>query len=164
MVPDFKEFIVQHFSILQSMGFFRQECWSRLPFPSPGDLQIQGWNSLFLQLLHYRWILYHWATEEAWELRTQRWLWLSPSRGSQSDRELKQGRRQLEQSLSMWLNLKKVSVAVHKREGLHLVERVKGGFVDLVPFELTVNKNLKEGKMKWVIRKVSLGEVSKSLK
>ena len=60
--------------------------------------------------------------------------------------------------------MKKVSVAVHKREGLHLVESVKGGFVDLVPFELTVNKNLKEGKMKWVIRKVSLGEVSKSLK
>ena len=22
-----------------SVGFFRQECWSRLPFPSPGDLE-----------------------------------------------------------------------------------------------------------------------------
>ena len=25
-----------------SMGFFRQECWSRLPFPSPGDLPDPG--------------------------------------------------------------------------------------------------------------------------
>ena len=24
------------------MGFFRQECWSRLPFPSPGDLPDPG--------------------------------------------------------------------------------------------------------------------------
>ena len=26
------------------MGFFWQECWSRLPFPSPGDLPTQGLN------------------------------------------------------------------------------------------------------------------------
>ena len=58
----------------------------------------------------------------------------------------------------MRLNLKKVSVAVHKREGLHLVERVKRGFVGLVPFELTMNKSLKEGKMKQMIRKVRLGD------
>ena len=25
-----------------SMGFSRQECWSRLPFPSPGDLPDPG--------------------------------------------------------------------------------------------------------------------------
>ena len=25
-----------------SMGFSRQECWSRLPFPSPGDLRDPG--------------------------------------------------------------------------------------------------------------------------
>ena len=25
-----------------SMGFSRQECWSRLPFPSPGDLANPG--------------------------------------------------------------------------------------------------------------------------
>ena len=25
-----------------SMGFFRQECWSGLPFPSPGDLPDPG--------------------------------------------------------------------------------------------------------------------------
>ena len=34
-----------------SMGFFRQECWSGLPFPSPGDLPdpgIEPW-SLALQ-------------------------------------------------------------------------------------------------------------------
>ena len=45
-----------------SMGFSRQEYWSRLPCPPPGDLPHQGWN---LHLLHARWILYHWATREA---------------------------------------------------------------------------------------------------
>ena len=34
-----------------SMGFSRQEYWSGLPFPSPGDLPNPG-------LLHCRWILY----------------------------------------------------------------------------------------------------------
>ena len=28
-----------------SMGFFRQECWSGLPFPSPGDLPNPGIES-----------------------------------------------------------------------------------------------------------------------
>ena len=28
-----------------SMGFFRQECWSGLPFPSPGDLPDPGIES-----------------------------------------------------------------------------------------------------------------------
>ena len=40
--------------------FFRQECWSGLPFPPPGgppDLGI---------LLHCRWILYFWAIREPW--------------------------------------------------------------------------------------------------
>ena len=32
-----------------SMGFPRQEYWSVLPFPAPGDLLTQGWN---LRLLH----------------------------------------------------------------------------------------------------------------
>ena len=27
-----------------SMGFSRQEYWSGLPFPSPGELPTQGWN------------------------------------------------------------------------------------------------------------------------
>ena len=34
-----------------SMGFPRQEYWSRLPFPSPGDLHDQGW---ILGLLHWQ--------------------------------------------------------------------------------------------------------------
>ena len=38
-----------------SMGFSRQESWSGLPFPSPGDLPNPGSN---LRLLHCRWILY----------------------------------------------------------------------------------------------------------
>ena len=37
-----------------STEFSRQEHWSGLPFPSP--------------ILHYRQILYHWATREAWNL------------------------------------------------------------------------------------------------
>ena len=39
----------------RSMGFSRQEYWSGLPFPSPGDLPNQGSN---LGLSHRRWILY----------------------------------------------------------------------------------------------------------
>ena len=39
-----------------SVGFFRQEHWSGLPFPSPGDLPDPGSN---LGLLHCRQILYH---------------------------------------------------------------------------------------------------------
>ena len=39
-----------------SMEFSRQEYWSGLPFPPPGDLLTQGLN---LGLLHCRWVLYH---------------------------------------------------------------------------------------------------------
>ena len=39
-----------------SMEFTRQEYWSGLPFPSPGDLPDQGSN---LGLLHYNQTLYH---------------------------------------------------------------------------------------------------------
>ena len=38
-----------------SMGFSRQECWSGLPSPPPGDLPSQGSNP---HLLHCRWVLY----------------------------------------------------------------------------------------------------------
>ena len=38
-----------------SMEFSRQEYWSGLPFPSPGDLADQGLN---LGLLHCRWMIY----------------------------------------------------------------------------------------------------------
>ena len=41
-----------------SMVLSRQEYWSGLPFPSPGDLPIPGIN---LCLLHGRQSLYHWA-------------------------------------------------------------------------------------------------------
>ena len=39
-----------------TMGFFRQECWSRLPFPSPRIFPTQGSNS---GLLRFRQTLYH---------------------------------------------------------------------------------------------------------
>ena len=41
---------------LLSMGFPRQEYWSGLPFPSPGDLVDPGIEP---GLMHCRWILYH---------------------------------------------------------------------------------------------------------
>ena len=37
-----------------SMGFPRQEYWSGLPFPSPGDLPTQGSNLSLLCLLHWQ--------------------------------------------------------------------------------------------------------------
>ena len=46
------------------MGFFRQEYWSGLPFPSPGDLPDPGSNPHLLGLLHWRRIVYllnHWV-------------------------------------------------------------------------------------------------------
>ena len=36
------------------MGFSKQECWSGLPFPSPGDFPIQGLNPSLLILLHWQ--------------------------------------------------------------------------------------------------------------
>ena len=42
----------------QSMRFFRQACWSGLPFPIPGDLPNPGVSCTGRQ------ILYHWATRE----------------------------------------------------------------------------------------------------
>ena len=48
-----------------SMEFPRQEYWSGLLFPPPGDLPDPGIKPYLLQLLHFRWILYCWATREA---------------------------------------------------------------------------------------------------
>ena len=45
-----------------SMGVSRQEYWSGLPFPPPGDLPTQGWNP---RLLHCSLILYCGASREA---------------------------------------------------------------------------------------------------
>ena len=45
-----------------SMGFSRHEYWNGVPFPSPGYLIDPGIDP---HLLHYRRILYHWATREA---------------------------------------------------------------------------------------------------
>ena len=57
-----------------SMGFPRQEYWSGLPFPPPGDLPNTGIKPTFVSL-HFRWILYHWApwstgVREDWLNRT----------------------------------------------------------------------------------------------
>ena len=45
-----------------STGFSRQEYWSGLPFPPPGDLPNPGMEPAFLCC---RLIFYHWATQEA---------------------------------------------------------------------------------------------------
>ena len=50
------------------MEFSRQECWSKLPFPSPGIFPTQGLNPWLLfdsHLLLGRQILCHWVTWEA---------------------------------------------------------------------------------------------------
>ena len=44
------------------MEFFRQEYWSGLPFPPPENLPDPGIELCFLHLLHWRRILYLWAT------------------------------------------------------------------------------------------------------
>ena len=46
-------------------GTFQARDWSGLPFPTPGDLPDPGMEPRLLRLLHCRWILYHWATQEA---------------------------------------------------------------------------------------------------
>ena len=54
-----------------SMGFPRQEYWSGLPFPSPGDLSTQGWN---LCLLHWQadsLPLSHIRSHYIWRCRTR---------------------------------------------------------------------------------------------
>ena len=48
-----------------SVGFSRQEYWSALPCPSPGNLPEPGIEPVSLRLLHCRWILYHRAIGEA---------------------------------------------------------------------------------------------------
>ena len=48
-----------------SMGLSRQEYWSGLPFPPPGDLPTQQSNLGLRCPLHCTHILYHWATGEA---------------------------------------------------------------------------------------------------
>ena len=57
-----------------SIGFSRQESWSGLPFPSPGDLPNPGIEaaSLMSPACIGRWVLYHWATWEALQPFTQR--------------------------------------------------------------------------------------------
>ena len=53
-----------------SMVFHRQEYWSALPFPSSGNLLDPGIKLPSPALpvsLALKWILYHWATWEAWE-------------------------------------------------------------------------------------------------
>ena len=50
-----------------SVGFSRREYWNGLSFPPPGDLSKPGIKPCLLCRLHCRWILYPWATREAWD-------------------------------------------------------------------------------------------------
>ena len=54
-----------------SLGFSKQEYWSRLPFPSPGIFLTQGSNLHLLCSLHCKRILYCWATGKAQVLGVQ---------------------------------------------------------------------------------------------
>ena len=80
-----------------SMGFFRQEYWSGVPFPPPGDVLTQGLNPCLLHLLHWQVDFYHCFTWEA-PKRTQpstkgeqpqekATLLIPPSRASSPQRE-----------------------------------------------------------------------------
>ena len=48
-----------------SMGFSRQQYWSGLPFPTPGDLPDPEIKPMSLCLHIGRWVPYVWATWEA---------------------------------------------------------------------------------------------------
>ena len=37
-----------------SMGFSKQDYWSKLPLPPPGIFLTQGWNQCLLCLLHWQ--------------------------------------------------------------------------------------------------------------
>ena len=53
--------------VLLSMGFSRQEHWSRLPFPPPGDLPNPGIKAASpASPLRCGWIFHCWATREAY--------------------------------------------------------------------------------------------------
>ena len=54
-----------------SLGFYSQEDWNGLPFPSPGVLPDPDWN---LCLLHGREILCHWVP---WEAKCQLCIFLN---------------------------------------------------------------------------------------
>ena len=67
-----------------SMGFPRQEYWSELPCPSPGDLPNSGIEPMFLTISCIgKWVLCHWyhlGSQEAKKgicrLTSTSWLWL----------------------------------------------------------------------------------------
>ena len=53
---------VTPWTVASTLGFLRQEYWSELPFPPPGDLPDPGMDPCPLSLLLCRLILYHCAT------------------------------------------------------------------------------------------------------
>ena len=55
-----------------SVGFSRQEHWSGLPFPSPGDLPDPGMEPCLPSRLHCRLMLYHRATWKEGHLGRER--------------------------------------------------------------------------------------------
>ena len=54
---------------LLSMRFFRQEYWSGLPFPPPGNLPNPGTERVSYVFCFARQIIYHWATRQALKKR-----------------------------------------------------------------------------------------------
>ena len=78
-----------------SMGFFRQEYWSGLPFPSPGFFPTQGLNLSLLRLLHCRQILYplsHWRSPET---RQRTKFYVLRNQTFKCDRKIKEHLRSL---------------------------------------------------------------------
>ena len=78
-----------------SMGFFRQEYWSGLPFPSPGFFPTQGLNLSLPRLLHFRQILYplsHWRSPET---RQRTKFYILRNQTFKCDRKIKEHLRSL---------------------------------------------------------------------
>ena len=65
------------------MGFSRQESWSGLPCPPPGDFPTQGWNPSLLCLLH--WQAGSFTTGTTWEAL---WTLAAAAKSLQSCRTL----------------------------------------------------------------------------
>ena len=78
-----------------SMGFFRQEYWSGLPFPSPGFFPTQGLNLSLLRLLHCRQILYPLSQCGSPETRQKTKFYILRNQTFKCDRKIKEHLRSL---------------------------------------------------------------------
>ena len=121
------------------MGFPRQEYWSGLPFPSPGDLQPRDQTCIsYID----KWVLYHWAPREAqsWVLNLglsehKPWaLFTASSASSEWRRRKREGwweRHGLEWHECL-TDTTPLLVLQHTSTSANTVRCIKAGFLDLL--------------------------------